>query len=141
MIIEIILSLIIILLLYNTYNLFKKNEAYEDTLDFYEYWIENFTSIIDETRKLRVGRELNNGYRTANFPIYNRAAEYISSSLTPWASGENRTVVPGVTVRETGGAVYVVAIQSIKFDLEPGMEDRYRFQMQFITEYRKDFKF
>ena len=30
-----------------------------------------FTSIIDETRKLRVGRELNNGYRTANFPIYN----------------------------------------------------------------------
>ena len=30
-----------------------------------------FNSILDETRKQRLGRELNGNYRTANFPIYN----------------------------------------------------------------------
>jgi len=106
---------------------------YKNKLEEIVYEFQSKSNNDDQQLEIEIG--------DANFPIYNRAAEYISSSLTPWASGENRTVVPGVTVRETGGAVYVVAIQSIKFDLEPGMEDRYRFQMQFITEYRKDFKF
>ena len=106
---------------------------YKNKLEEIVYEFQAKSNNDDQQLELEIG--------DANFPIYNRAAEYISSSLTPWASGENRKVVPGVTVRETGGAVYVVAILSIKFDLEPGMEDRYRFQMQFITEYRKDFKF
>ena len=106
---------------------------YKNALEEIVYEFQSKANNDDQQLELEIG--------DANFPIYNRAAEYISSNITPWESGETRKVVPGVTVRETGGAVYVVAIQSIRFDMEAGTEDRWRYQMQLISEYRKDFKF
>ena len=42
---------------------------------------------------------------------------------------------------ETGGGVYLVAIQQARFKISPGTEDRYEFTMQFVSEARKDSQF
>jgi len=68
----------------------------------------------------------------ANYPRYNTAAEWTPAdpSLTPFlASGTNS---------ETGGGVYVVAIQQCRFQVDPAQEDRWQFQMQLVCESRKD---
>tara|TARA_R110000824_G_scaffold401764_1_gene615212 strand:- start:23720 stop:24430 length:711 start_codon:yes stop_codon:yes gene_type:complete len=69
----------------------------------------------------------------ATYPRYNTAAEYhgnVSSSAK----------LTSVTASETGGAVYQVAIQSARFDMDAGQEDRWSYQLKFITDHRKDFK-
>jgi hypothetical protein len=38
----------------------------------------------------------------------------------------------------TGGAVYRVALQTARFSVSPAKEDRYDFQMSFVTEARQD---
>lgn len=38
----------------------------------------------------------------------------------------------------TGGAVYRVAMQTCRFSIVPAKEDRYDFQMQFVSEARQD---
>ena len=54
MILEIILSLIILCLGYVSFNLFRKNETYEDTIEVYQNWIEEFdNSVKDTERKLK----------------------------------------------------------------------------------------
>jgi len=68
----------------------------------------------------------------ANYPRYNTAAEWTPAdpSLTPLlTSGTNS---------ETGGGVYVVAIQQCRFQVDPAQEDRWQFQMQLVCESRKD---
>tara|TARA_Y100000310_G_C20533384_1_gene739629 strand:- start:280 stop:909 length:630 start_codon:yes stop_codon:yes gene_type:complete len=42
---------------------------------------------------------------------------------------------------ETGGGLYVVAIQQCRFQVDPATEDRWQFQMQFVCESRKDVTF
>lgn len=42
---------------------------------------------------------------------------------------------------ETGGAIYVVAVQQARFQVDPATEDRWSFQMQFVAESRKDVVF
>ena len=69
----------------------------------------------------------------ANFPLYNEAAE-------PSAAATPDSTVSG-TNTETGGALYVVAIQSCRFQQAAGEEDRYEFQMQFVAKSRADIIF
>jgi len=71
----------------------------------------------------------------ANHPRYNRAATY-----TP----EEEPASPdlnSVTYSETGGGVYIVAIQQARFQVDPAQEDRWQFQMQFVCESRADVVF
>ena len=49
MILDIILILITLCMSYITYNLFRKNETYEDTIELYQNWIEQFDIAIKDT--------------------------------------------------------------------------------------------
>ena len=49
MILEIILTLIILCLGYVSFNLFRKNETYEDTIELYQNWIEQFDEAVKDT--------------------------------------------------------------------------------------------
>ena len=49
MILEIILLLITLCMGYITFNLFRKNETYEDTIELYKNWIEQFDIAIKDT--------------------------------------------------------------------------------------------
>ena len=54
MFLEIILILIILSLSYVCYNLFKKNESYEDTIEIYDNWVSQFDdSVKDAENRLR----------------------------------------------------------------------------------------
>ena len=68
----------------------------------------------------------------ANYPRYNTAAE-------PNDSGSTDNNISAKA--ETGGGVYVVALQQARFQVDPGAEDRWTFQMQFVCESRKDVQF
>ena len=49
MILDIILILITLCMGYITFNLFRKNETYEDTIELYQNWIEQFDIAIKDT--------------------------------------------------------------------------------------------
>ena len=61
----------------------------------------------------------------ANFPRYNRSSLGATS-----ASGD-----------ETGGGLYYVSIQQARFQVDAAKEDRWEFQMQFVSEARADIPF
>ena len=42
---------------------------------------------------------------------------------------------------ESGGGVYVVALQQARFQVDPSTEDRWTYQMQLVCESRKDVVF
>ena len=69
----------------------------------------------------------------ANYTRYNRSAE-------PNSADPVSTTISG-TNNETGGGVYIVAIQQARFQVDPATEDRWTFQMQFVAESRKDVLF
>ena len=71
----------------------------------------------------------------ANYPAYNVAAETNQNHVDDHGVALTNTVT-GNTI--TGGSVYDVAIQSARFEQDPGTEDRYQFQMQFVATARKD---
>ena len=66
----------------------------------------------------------------ANYPLYNTANSFTPNGSTP--------VLGSGTSRETGGGIYVVAIQQCRFQVDPAQEDRWQFQMQLVCESRKD---
>ena len=70
----------------------------------------------DDALELEIGN--------AEFPVYGKRVEGAS------ASGD-----------ETGGGIYIVAIQQARFQVDPAQEDRWQFQMQFVCESRRDVKF
>jgi len=74
----------------------------------------------------------------ANFPVYNRAMEPMPPN--PPAAATTPNLASG-TNNETGGGIYVVAVQQARFQVDPAQEDRWQFQMQFVCESRKDVKF
>ena len=49
MILDIILILITLCMGYITFNLFRKNETYEDTIELYQNWIEQFDEAVKDT--------------------------------------------------------------------------------------------
>lgn len=51
MITTIIMSVLVVILSYTTYNLLKKNESQEDTIEFYKNYIENISNVIDFSDK------------------------------------------------------------------------------------------
>ena len=51
MITTIIMSVLVVILSYTTYNLLKKNESQEDTIGFYKNYIENISNVIDFSDK------------------------------------------------------------------------------------------
>lgn len=67
----------------------------------------------------------------SNYPMYNTAAEPQTGTTT----------VSDTTNSETGGAVYMVAIQQCRFQQDSAQEDRYQFQMQLVASARKDIMF
>jgi hypothetical protein len=69
----------------------------------------------------------------ANFPIYARAAEVNSNSSNTHSSINSES--------ETGGSLYVVALQSCRFNQNAAQEDRWEFQMQFVCKSRADVTF
>ena len=62
---------------------------------------------------------------------------YNSTSAAKHA--DNATITKVET--ETGGGIYIVAVQQARFNVSPGTEDRYEFTMQFVCEARKDTQF
>ena len=69
----------------------------------------------------------------ANFPIYATAAELNGNSDNTHSSINSES--------ETGGALYVVALQQCRFNQNATQEDRWEFQMQFLCKSRADVKF
>ena len=67
----------------------------------------------------------------SNYPMYNTAAEPQTGTTT----------VSDTTNSETGGSVYMVAIQQCRFQQDSAQEDRYQFQMQLVASARKDIMF
>lgn len=51
MIITIIMLILIVILSYTTYNLLKKNESQEDTIEFCKNYMENISNVIDFSDK------------------------------------------------------------------------------------------
>jgi len=47
----IVLSLLVVVLSYTTYNLHKKNENYEDVIESYKNYTENLSNVVDFTDK------------------------------------------------------------------------------------------
>lgn len=47
----IVLSLLVVVLSYTTYNLLKKNENYEDVIESYKNYTENLSNVVDFTDK------------------------------------------------------------------------------------------
>tara|TARA_R110000868_G_scaffold24409_1_gene96443 strand:+ start:2133 stop:2384 length:252 start_codon:yes stop_codon:yes gene_type:complete len=45
------MSVLVVILSYTTYNLLKKNESQEDTIEFYKNYIENISNVIDFSDK------------------------------------------------------------------------------------------
>ena len=71
----------------------------------------------------------------ASFPRYNRAAEPHTFGSAQ-ASGDS--TISG-SFNETGGAVYSVAIQNARFDMDANSSgERWAYQIQFLAKYRKD---
>ena len=93
-------------------------------------WIASNTSGDIANLELEIG--------DANFPVYGDAAEtnvnHVDDDLTATLTNASGTSL-------TGGSVYEVAIQSARFEVDPGTEDRYQFQMQFVATSRKDIIF
>ena len=94
----------------------------------------------------------------ANFPKHGKTAEpnplgsgnseksfYVDSEHTGVTVGtgmdDNDNDTVNTLVRETGGAIYVVAVQQARFQVDPATEDRWTFQMQLVCESRKDVVF
>lgn len=85
----------------------------------------NWMASEDQELELEIG--------DANFPVYNVGAE------TNGASTPSSTV--SGTNSETGGALYVVALQACRFNQNAGTENRWEFQMQFVCKSRADVTF
>jgi hypothetical protein len=51
MIITIIMSILVVILSYTTYNLLKKTESQEDIIEFYKNYMENISNVIDFSDK------------------------------------------------------------------------------------------
>ena len=65
------------------------------------------------------------------------ATQYVYSSRTPleleWGDAN---FAKGT--QQTGGSIYLVALQQIRFQVDASKEDRYTFSMQFVVTARKD---
>lgn len=73
-----------------------------------------------------------------NFPMFGKTAEPNSfatsgNALYSWELSPSNN--------ETGGGIYVVAIQQARFQVDPATEDRWQFQIQMVCESRKDVAF
>ena len=109
-----------------TYYIPYKNKLEEAIMT----WIASNTSGDIANLELEIG--------DANFPVYGDAAEtnvnHVDDDLTATLTNASGTSL-------TGGSVYEVAIQSARVEVDPGTEDRYTFQMQFVATSRKDIIF
>ena len=65
------------------------------------------------------------------------ATKYVYSARTPLELEWGDANFPTGT-RHTGGAVYLVALQQVRFQVDASKEDRYTFSMQFVVTARKD---
>ena len=65
------------------------------------------------------------------------ATQYVYSTRTPleieWGDAN---FAKGT--QQTGGAIYLVALQQVRFQVDASKEDRYTFSMQFVVTARKD---
>ena len=68
----------------------------------------------------------------ASFPIASHQGNLISGGTDRFLNSVSQTTFA------TGGAIYKVAIQQARFQLNAAREDRYDFSMQFICEFRFD---
>ena len=93
----------------------------------YKNKLESF--VLETMGTFDTGLELEVG--DANYPNYNTAAEPQTGTTT----------ISDTTNTETGGSVYVVAIQQCRFQQDSAQEDRYQFQMQLVASARKDIMF
>jgi len=93
----------------------------------YKNKLESF--VLETMGTFDTGLELEIG--NANYPNYDTAAEAQTGT----------TAISDATNSETGGAVYVVAIQQCRFQQDSSKEDRYTFQMQLVASARKDIMF
>ena len=62
---------------------------------------------------------------------------FVYSSETPLELEWGDATIP-VGTNHTGGAVYLVALQQARFQVDAAKEDRYTFSMQFVVSARKD---
>jgi len=62
--------------------------------------------------------------------------EFVYSAETPLELEWGDAAVP-IGTNHTGGAVYLVALQQARFQVDAAKEDRYTFSMQFVVSARK----
>ena len=105
--------------------------SYEDSTQTYYVPYKNALEsfVLETLGTFDAGLELEIG--NANYPLYNTAAEPQTGTTT----------VADTTNTETGGSVYIVAIQQCRFQQDAAKEDRYQFQMQLVASARKDIMF
>jgi len=65
------------------------------------------------------------------------ATNFVYSVETPLELEWGDAAVP-VGTNQTGGAIYLVALQQVRFQVDAAKEDRYTFSMQFVVSARKD---
>ena len=94
----------------------RTNNYYLPTKNLLEEAVYKWVTSADDSLELEIG--------DASFPVFNRTVD-----------GDD------ATADETGGGVYVVAIQQCRFQVDPAQEDRWQFQMQLVCQSRKDVKF
>ena len=59
----------------------------------------------------------------------------------PCVTGDGGAADLGTTNHATGGAIYQVAIQQMRFEVQAGKEDRWQYTMQFVARARTGVSF
>ena len=79
---------------------------------------------------------------------------YLERKLVTWVTGSGVTLqvelgdattpdynTSASGVASTGGGIYEVAVQQVQFSLQPGMEDRWVYSLQFVAKLREGISF
>ena len=107
-------------------------DYYLPTKNLLEEAVYKWVTSADDSLELEVG--------DATFPVFNRTVDGDRQVSGNTNVGSEDGEVSAVA-SETGGGVYVVAIQQCRFQVDPAQEDRWQFQMQLVCQSRKDVKF
>ena len=84
--------------------------------------------------------------KTYYVPYKNKLEDFVTDNVysvsspleLEWGDAAYPTYDTGSTTHATGGAVYEVAVQQCRFQVDAAKEDRYTFSMQFVVTARRD---
>lgn len=103
------------------------------------------SAFFEGMKSINYTRAYGYGYSASAKPYYvpyknaleDFATEYVYSTATPLEVEWGDATFPKGT-QQTGGAIYLVALQQFRVQVDAAKEDRYQFSMQFVVSARKD---